>query len=94
MKLAGCGASMSKGGVGQVSQCPEYPCFRLVVDYRRKIYKIFLEDYDGYIIPLPRKEIDRLFELVNTLHPRIREAEGEDVDYLARKYLGAEPKEE
>ncbi len=74
--------------------CKSYPCFHIVIDKRRKIFKIFLEDFDEYIIPIPFKEIERLVSFINEYGlEHMREAVDDEIDYLARKYLGAEPKE-
>jgi hypothetical protein len=72
--------------------CKSYPCIHIVIDDRRKIFKVFIEDYD-YIMPI---ELSKLREACEKLasDPRLkryREAKEDEEDYLARKYLGAEP---
>jgi len=78
-------------------ECSEPPCVHVVVDERRKIFKIFIEDYD-IIIPLPFEkavEACRKISVVEELASQgYREAHGDDTDYLARRYLKAEPSEE
>jgi len=77
---------------GEHYKCPEPPCIHLVFDRRRGIYKVFLEDYDGLIIPIPLKVLMKACKAIKTVE-NMREASGEEVDYLARRYLEAEPKE-
>jgi hypothetical protein len=74
-------------------RCPEPPCIHVVLDKRRGIYKVFLEDYDGLIIPIPLKVLKKACEDIKAVE-NLREASGEEIDYLARRYLEAEPKEE
>ncbi|BAF34814.1 hypothetical protein APE_2021a [Aeropyrum pernix K1] len=79
-------------------RCDNPPCIHVVVDSRRKIFKVFLEDYN-VIAPIPFDKVIAACEDVKTLKNLVenegfREAEAEDVDMLARKYLGAEPYEE
>ena len=73
-------------------RCESYPCIHIVFDDRRKIFRIFVEDYD-YIMPIDVSELREACRILES-DPRLkryREARGEEEDYLARKYLGAEP---
>ncbi len=78
-------------------ECREPPCIHVVVDERRKIFKIFVEDYD-IIIPVPFEkavEACRKIRIVEELASQgYKEAYGDETDYLARRYLKAEPSEE
>ncbi|MCE4602328.1 MAG: hypothetical protein F7C08_03750 [Desulfurococcales archaeon] len=77
----------------KVYNCLEPPCIHVVVDERKGIFKVFVEDYD-LIIPIPIEEISRACRsLEEELGHASREAYGDEVDYLARKYLDARPKE-
>ena len=83
------------GGQGGYS-CPDPPCIHLVVDERRRLVKAFFEDGE-YITPLPLSVLRRACRELARLESsggRLREAEGSDVDYLARRYLEASPVEE
>ena len=77
----------------RVYNCPEPPCIHVVVDERKGIFKVFVEDYD-LIIPIPVEEVSRACKSLEELGYTGREAYGDEVDYLARKYLDAEPKED
>ncbi len=73
-------------------KCNKPPCIHVVIDDRRKLFKIFVEDYD-YIIPIER---DKLMNTCKVLFEdprmkRYKEAVDDEIDYLARKYLKAEP---
>ena len=78
---------------GEGYRCPEPPCIHVVYDRRRGIFKVFLEDYDGLIIPIPLNTLKKACDSVRAMKG-LREASGDEVDYLARRYLEAEPKEE
>ncbi|MEB3817037.1 MAG: hypothetical protein LRS46_03750 [Desulfurococcales archaeon] len=78
---------------GEPYKCGNPPCLHVVLDRRRRIFKIFLEDYDGLVIPVPLQEIKRVCSRLRELSG-FREASGEEIDYLARKYLEAEPENE
>lgn len=78
----------------EVYTCPEPPCIHVIVDERKGIFKVFVEDYDT-IIPIPVEELSKACRSLDEgLHRVNREAYGSEVDYLARKYLNAKPKEE
>jgi len=73
-------------------KCEKPPCIHIVIDNRRKIFKVFVEDYD-YIMPVEISKIIKVCKLIGT-DPRLkryREALDDEIDYLARKYLEAEP---
>lgn len=79
-------------------KCEQPPCIHVVFDNKKKLFKIFVEDYN-IIIPVPLEKaleacqlIARAGELAD--NEGYREAWGDDIDYLARKYLNAEPTEE
>ena len=74
-----------------VYQCPEPPCIHIVVDERRRVFKVFIEDYD-MIIPIPVEELSKACNRLRGIE-KLREAYGDEVDYLARRYLEAEPRE-
>ena len=73
-------------------RCEEPPCIHIVIDERRKIFKIFIEDYE-YIIPIEFSKLLKTCKVIeeNSRLKKYREASEADEDYLARKYLGAEP---
>jgi hypothetical protein len=83
--------------VEEKHECRRPPCIHIVVDERRRIFKIFVEDYN-VIAPVPieaaREACRKLRELESLISRGYREAEGDEIDFLARKYLGAEPVEE
>ena len=75
-------------------RCHEPPCIHIVVDEERKVFKVFLEDYDR-IIPIPIEILVRACTSLKMIGGgEYREADGDEVDFLARKYLNAEPVEE
>jgi len=75
-------------------ECREHPCIHVVIDRRKGIFKVFIEDYDR-IIPLSFEELVKAWTIVSgeALGKKLREARNNEVDYLARKYLEAEPVE-
>ncbi len=76
-------------------ECVNPPCLHVVVDYRRKIFAIFLETGDGELIHIPLDRLEAAYaKASNLLSRRFREAKGSDIDYLAQEHLGAEPLEE
>jgi hypothetical protein len=78
-----------------VYKCRNPPCIHIVRDERKGFYKVFLEDYDGLIIPIPYEELKRVCRRLEEVEVAgLREASGDEVDYLARKYLDAEPQVE
>lgn len=83
----------SWGRARRTYKCGEPPCIHIVVDERKNLFKIFLEDYDGLIIPIPLEAMQRACSSLKEAEG-LREAWGDEIDYLARKYLEAEPKEE
>ena len=86
-----------RSAAGGVVRCEDPPCIHVIVDHRRKAFKIFIEDYE-VIAPVPlkvaREACSKLEELERLVKRGYREAEGEEVDFLARRYLEAEPYEE
>ncbi len=71
--------------------CPDPPCIHVILDEKKRLLKVFVEDYDR-IIPIPVEELSKACnKLGEALYVEPREAYGEEVDYLARKYLEAEP---
>jgi len=91
-KSSGDGSDESK-----IYECKSPPCIHIVVDRRRKLFKVFVEDYD-IIAPLPIDALEEACTMLETLEKLVkegyREARGSEVDFLARKYLEAEPFEE
>ena len=93
------GRASGRGGglVEERHECRQPPCIHVVVDPRRRVFKIFVEDYN-VIAPISleavREACRKLGTLNELLRKGFREAEGEEVDFLARKYLQAEPIEE
>ncbi len=84
--------------VQQSFECDSPPCIHVVVDERKKVFKVFLEDYE-VIAPIPLEKVVAACESVRRLREMVsregfREAEGDEVDRLARRYLRAEPYEE
>ncbi len=76
--------------------CPNPPCLHVVVDERKGMFKVFFDD--GEILqPIPASVLEsacRELAEARSSAPRLREAEAEEIDYLARKYLHAEPVDE
>ena len=76
-------------------ECVRPPCLHVVVDYRRRLFAIFLETSDGEVIHIPFDRVEAAYSRASRLlSKRFREASGRDVDYLASEYLGAEPVDE
>jgi len=77
-------------------ECEEYPCIHVVVDNKSRLYAIFIEDWDGNVIPVKSSEIEKAYkELAKLRREGYREAsEASELDRLAREGLGAEPVEE
>ncbi len=70
----------------------EPPCIHVVYDRKRRIYAVFFEDTTGDIIPLESQKLVKAFEkLKKVVLDGYREAQGDEIDYLAKTYLGAEP---
>ncbi len=76
-------------------KCRDPPCIHIVFDDRRKLFRVFIEDYD-YIIPIDLSKLKKICEMLAEDHrlKRYREASYEEEEYLARKYLEAAPIEE
>jgi len=77
-------------------ECEEYPCIHVVIDNNSRLYAIFIEDWDGNVIPVKSFEIEKAYkELAKLRREGYREAsEASELDRLAREGLGAEPVEE
>ena len=80
---------------GEDYTCNDPPCIHVVYDEHRKIFKVFVEDYN-VIIPIPVERFIQACGKLRDLRSKqggkgYREAVHEEVDYLARKYLEAEP---
>ena len=73
-------------------KCRDMPCMHFVVDEERGIFKVFLEDRD-IIIPVSLEKMREVcYKLQESVSSgRLKEADEEETDYLAKKYLGAEP---
>ncbi|RLG77784.1 MAG: hypothetical protein DRO12_01175 [Thermoprotei archaeon] len=75
--------------------CDEPPCIHVVSDEERRIYAVFVEDWDGNILPVPSRELEKAIKKLSELIKRgFREASANDLSYLAKRYLEAEPVEE
>ncbi len=85
---------MGRRGVKTSYRCDEPPCIHVVIDERRGIYKVFVEDYDR-IIPISTQELARACNMLTSSisRGRLREADEGETDFLARRYLEAEPVE-
>ncbi len=76
-------------------ECENPPCIHVVLDPRRKRYAVFIEDAEGSILYIEaEKVLTAAKEIEKLKRAKFREAEGDEVDELAREYLGAEPVEE
>jgi len=80
---------------GEDYTCSDPPCIHVVYDEKKRIFKVFVEDYN-VIIPIPLERFLQACGKLRDLRNRgggrgYREAVHEEVDYLARKYLEAEP---
>ncbi|WFO76271.1 hypothetical protein J4526_01185 [Desulfurococcaceae archaeon MEX13E-LK6-19] len=70
--------------------CSDYPCLHVVVDYKRKVYAVFMETSDGDIIYVPVVKIKDAYEKIKELEKKhFREAKDNEVDELAAEKLGA-----
>lgn len=76
-------------------ECDDPPCLHVVVDYSKKRLAVFLETSDGDIVFIPFDRLEQAYKIASSLLARrFREAQGDEIDELAREYLGAEPLEE
>lgn len=76
-------------------ECEKPPCLHLVIDYPTKKFAVFLEDYSGEVVWIPVSKILNITEDVRKLLTKhFKEAEADEVDELAIKYLEVEPIEE
>ena len=76
-------------------ECREPPCIHVVVDWRRRSFAVFFEDSLGNVIYVPSsKLVNACREVSELLRRRVREVSGDEVDELAREFLGAELVEE
>ncbi len=74
--------------------CIEPPCIHVVVDDRSKRIAAFVEDSEGEIIWIRLDELLSACNRATSFKSRgYSEASGDEVDAMARKYLGAEPLE-
>lgn len=72
--------------------CPEPPCIHVVFDERRKIFRVFIEDqYEGgetIVTTIPADRLRRACaELRGVEEMGYREADDNETDFLARRYL-------
>ncbi len=75
--------------------CSDPPCIYVVYDERRKIYRVFIEESDGGIISIPESKLAQACSELAWLRDQgFREADMQETDFLARRYLGARPEEE
>lgn len=76
-------------------RCREAPCIHVVIDDNRGVFKVFVEDRD-VIIPVPLERVRELCERLVALRSKqgLREANERECDFLAKRYLDAEPLEE
>ncbi len=76
-------------------ECENPPCIHVVVDNDKKVFAVFVEDWEGNILLIRSEEIVKAFNAISdALAKGFREADPQQADYLARKYLDAEPVEE
>lgn len=77
----------------RVRECENPPCLHVIYDYRRRIYKVFveyLEDDEPIYMPLRSEELREAYKDVYLLLGEgFREADSDETDFLARRYLGA-----
>lgn len=77
----------------QVKECEEPPCIHVIYDWKRRIYRVFieyLEDEGPVYMPLRSEELREAYKDVYLLLGEgFREAGPEETDFLARRYLGA-----
>jgi Mor family transcriptional regulator len=72
-------------------ECDDPPCLHVVFDVRRKRYGVFIEDSEGDILYVPASKVEKAADRLSELKSKhFKEAEGTEIDELARKYLGAE----
>ncbi len=81
----------------ETHECKQPPCIHVIIDPRKRIFKIFVEDYN-VIAPISleavREACSKLRRLAELIEQGYREARGDEVDFLARKYLEAVPVKE
>jgi len=76
-------------------ECETPPCIHVVVDDAQRIFAVFVEDWEGNILLIKAEEIVKAAERIKQLiDDEYREASPNQADYLARRYLNAEPIEE
>ena len=72
--------------------CREPPCIHVVVDDRSKRIAVFVEDSEGEIIWIRLDELLSACSRATSFTSKgYSEASEDEVDDVARKYLGAEP---
>ncbi len=75
-------------------ECEAPPCIHVVVDDRRKIFRVFIEDEESIVPVDSRILVEACERLRQVLEAGYREAKDDvNEDYLARKYLDARPVE-
>ncbi len=79
----------------QSYECENPPCIHVVVDEAQHIFAVFVEDWEGNILLIRADEVVKAAERIKQLiDDEYREAGPNQADYLARRYLNAEPIEE
>ncbi len=75
--------------------CEYPPCIHVVYDERRKIYRVFIEFDDENIYTFDEEQVLGACSLIEWLkNEGYRLADEAESDFLARRYLGANPAEE
>jgi hypothetical protein len=83
----------------EVSYHCEYPpCIHVVVDERKRIFKVFVEhEYgdDTMVVSIPTEKLEKACRILSKVtREGLREASDLEIDDLARKYLNVTPYEE
>ncbi|RLG86294.1 MAG: hypothetical protein DRO39_03535, partial [Thermoprotei archaeon] len=64
-------------------ECNDPPCIHVVSDERRRVFAVFVEDWDGNILPVPSNELEKAARRLRELARRgFREAGPNDLSYL------------
>ncbi|MCE4600634.1 MAG: hypothetical protein F7C38_03615 [Desulfurococcales archaeon] len=75
-------------------QCDNPPCIHVVYDERRRIYAIFIEFDEENIFPIEAEMLEAACrDLAKARGMGLREANPQETDFLAVKYLNARPVE-
>ncbi len=76
--------------MGSEYECVKPPCVHVVLDWRRKMFAVFVEDAEGSLLYVPSEELLAACEKVReAMSKKVREASGDEIDELAEEHLNA-----